>query len=104
MHHRPRCSSAAAGPGHAYPEGMCRSIKTLRPPFTDHATDDDMRAAALQYVRKVAGMRAPGKVNAEAFDQAVDAIAEATHELLHRLQVRPSTRRTAQTVADSTSA
>jgi hypothetical protein len=80
---------------------MCRSIKTLRPPYieTDHASDEDMHAAALQYVRKVAGMRAPGKVNAEAFDQAVDAIAEATHELLHRLQVRPSTRRVAEPAA-----
>jgi hypothetical protein len=86
---------------------MCRSIKTLRPPFTEHVSDEDMRAAALQYVRKVAGMRAPGKVNAEAFDQAVDAITEATHELLHRIQVRPTTRRPAQpaqTVAASTSA
>jgi hypothetical protein len=86
---------------------MCRSIKTLRPPFTEHVSDEDMRAAALQYVRKVAGMRAPCKVNAEAFDQAVDAITEATHELLHRIQVRPTTRRpaqTAQTAAASTSA
>ena len=72
---------------------MCRSIKTLRPPYADHVTDEDMRAAALQYVRKVAGMRAPGQVNAEAFEQAVDAITEATHELLHRIVVRPSTRR-----------
>ena len=80
---------------------MCRSIKTLRPPYieTDHASDEEMHAAALQYVRKVAGMRAPGKANAEAFDQAVDAIAEATHELLHRLQVRPSTRRVAEPTA-----
>src|ERR1700712_3039414 len=78
-------------------EGMCRSIKTLRPPYieTDHASDDEMRAPALQYVRKDAGMRAPRKRHAEAFDQAVDAIAEATHELLHRIQVRPSTRRPA---------
>ena len=68
---------------------MCRSIKTLRPPYVDHATDEEMRAAALQYVRKVAGMRAPGKINAEAFDRAVDAIAEATHELLHDIHVRP---------------
>jgi hypothetical protein len=67
---------------------MCRSIKTLRPPYEEHATDEDMRAAALQYVRKISGMRAPSKANAEAFEQAVDAVAEATHELLHRLQVR----------------
>jgi hypothetical protein len=82
---------------------MCRSIKTLRPPYTDHASDEDMHAAALQYVRKVAGMRAPGKVNVEAFDQAVDAITEATHELLHRLQVRPTVRRAAPAESASTS-
>jgi hypothetical protein len=68
---------------------MCRSIKTLRPPFTEHVSDDDMRAAALQYVRKISGMRAPGRVNVEAFEQAVDAVTVATHELLHGLQVRP---------------
>jgi hypothetical protein len=74
---------------------MCRNIKTLHN-FEPPATGSEVHAAALQYVRKVAGMRAPGKVNAEAFEQAVDAITEATHELLHRLQVRPTTRRTAQ--------
>jgi hypothetical protein len=64
---------------------MCRSIKTLRPPFVDHATDDEMRAAALQYVRKVSGFRAPSRANTEAFEHAVDVIAAATHELLHEL-------------------
>jgi hypothetical protein len=68
---------------------MCRSIKTLRPPFQDHVSEDDMRAAALQYVRKVSGMRAPGRVNVEAFEHAVDAITAATHDLLHQIQVRP---------------
>ncbi len=48
-----------------------------------------MRAAALQYVRKISGMRAPAKVNAAAFGQAVDAIAASTRELLQELQVRP---------------
>jgi hypothetical protein len=67
---------------------MCRSIKTLRPPFTEQATEDDMRAAALQYVRKVSGFRAPAAHNAEAFDQAVDTIAEATRALLGQLEVR----------------
>jgi hypothetical protein len=61
---------------------MCRSIKTLRPPYTEHPTSDDSRAAALQYVRKVAGMRSPSKANAEAFDDAVAAIAQITDELL----------------------
>jgi len=71
---------------------MCRSIKTLRPPYTDDVSDDDVRAAALQYVRKVAGMRAPSTANREAFDAAVDEIAHATQHLLDTLVVRPSTR------------
>jgi hypothetical protein len=61
---------------------MCRSIKTLRPPYTEHPTSEDSRAAALQYVRKVAGMRSPSKANTEAFDEAVSAIAQITDELL----------------------
>jgi hypothetical protein len=61
---------------------MCRSIKTLRPPYTDDVTDDDMRAAALQYVRKVAGMRAPSAANRATFDAAVDEVTAATHRLL----------------------
>ncbi|MBI1376151.1 MAG: DUF2277 family protein [Frankiales bacterium] len=69
---------------------MCRSIKTLRPPYTEDATPDDARAAALQYVRKVAGMRAPSNANREAFDRAVDEIAHATEHLLDSLVVRPS--------------
>ncbi|MCU1691362.1 MAG: hypothetical protein JWM64_453 [Frankiales bacterium] len=67
---------------------MCRSIKTLRPPFTDVVTDDDVRAAALQYVRKIAGMRAPSSANAPAFEAAVEAVAEATRELLAGVVVR----------------
>ena len=71
---------------------MCRSIKTLRPPYTDDVTDDDVRGAALQYVRKIAGMRAPSAANKEAFDRAVDEIAHATAHLLEDLVVRPSAR------------
>jgi hypothetical protein len=67
---------------------MCRSIQTLRPPYADDVTDADVRAAALQYVRKVAGMRAPSAANREAFDRAVDEIAHATAELLERIVVR----------------
>lgn len=67
---------------------MCRSIKTLRPPFLDDVTDEDIHAAALQYVRKVSGFRAPAAHNAEAFDQAVQTIAAATADLLATLQVR----------------
>ncbi len=69
---------------------MCRSIKTLRPPFAEEVTDHDVRAAALQYVRKVSGFRAPAARNAAAFDQAVDEIAAATARLLGALEVRPA--------------
>ena len=65
---------------------MCRSIKTLRPPFTDEVTEQDVRAAALQYVRKVSGFRTPAAHNAEAFERAVDAVAKATEELLASLR------------------
>lgn len=67
---------------------MCRSIKTLREPYTENATEEDMRAAALQYVRKVSGFRRPAQHNAEAFDQAVEAVTSATLALLSRLEVR----------------
>jgi hypothetical protein len=75
---------------------MCRSIKTLRPPFTEQPTRDDIEAAALQYVRKVAGMRKPAAVNEVAFDSAVLDIADATQRLLSGLTVRPSGPRTMQ--------
>ena len=71
---------------------MCRSIKTLRAPYTDHVTDQDVHAAALQYVRKISGFRAPARHNAAAFDQAVETIAAATATLLDQLQVRPPAR------------
>jgi hypothetical protein len=67
---------------------MCRSIKTLRPPYVDDLTPDDVHAAALQYVRKVAGMRQPAAVNAAVFDQAVEQISAATATLLDGLTVR----------------
>lgn len=67
---------------------MCRSIKTLRPPFTDEVTEDDVRAAALQYVRKVSGFRAPAPHNAAAFERALDQITTATSDLLDTIQVR----------------
>jgi hypothetical protein len=70
---------------------MCRSIKTLRPPvLPEEATEQDIRAAALQFVRKVSGFRAPAAHNREVFDQAVDEIAEATRKLLEGLDVRGS--------------
>jgi hypothetical protein len=68
---------------------MCRSIKTLRPPYADEVTDGDVRAAALQYVRKISGFRAPAAHNAAAFDQAVEEVAASTARLLAALEVRP---------------
>lgn len=73
-------------------EDMCRSIKVLRPPFLDEITDEDVHAAALQYIRKVSGFRQPAAHNAEAFESAVEAVAKATAELLASLTVRGSGR------------
>ncbi|PZT69593.1 DUF2277 domain-containing protein [Streptomyces sp. SW4] len=68
---------------------MCRSIKTLRPPvLADEATEEEIRAAALQYVRKVSGFRAPAAHNRAVFEQAVETIAGATADLLAGLEVR----------------
>ncbi|MFE5072343.1 DUF2277 domain-containing protein [Streptomyces halstedii] len=68
---------------------MCRNIKTLRPPaIPEEATEDEIRAAALQYVRKVSGFRAPAAHNQEVFDRAVAEIAEATAQLLDGLEIR----------------
>ena len=64
---------------------MCRNIKLLFN-FDPPATDDEMRAAALQYVRKVSGFQKPSHVNQEAFDQAVEEVALATKRLLGHLQ------------------
>ena len=69
-------------------ETMCRSIKTLREPYSTDVTDGDIEAAALQYVRKISGFRAPAGHNAAAFDAAVAAVAAATRDLLSQLQVR----------------
>jgi hypothetical protein len=60
---------------------MCRSIKTLRR-LDEPATDEEIRAAALQYVRKISGYRQPSRKNAEAFETAIDDIAAATQRLL----------------------
>ena len=67
---------------------MCRSIKTLREPYTEHVTEHDVQAAALQYVRKVSGFHSPAAHNAEAFDHAVISVATATQTLLDQLEVR----------------
>jgi hypothetical protein len=56
--------------------------------MTPEVDEDDVRAAALQYVRKISGFRAPSARNREAFDRAVDAVADATQRLLDELEVR----------------
>ncbi len=63
---------------------MCRSIHTLHN-FEPAATDDEVRAAALQYVRKISGFTKPSRANAEAFDRAVDAVTAASQRLLDEL-------------------
>ncbi len=69
---------------------MCRSIQTLRPPFHADPTPEEIRAAALQYVRKISGFRTPAAHNAAAFDAAVEAVRAATEQLLADLVVRGS--------------
>lgn len=66
---------------------MCRSIKQLRQPERT-STEEEMRAAALQYVRKVSGYRAPSRANRAAFDRAVDDVSAATRRLLRELTER----------------
>jgi len=66
---------------------MCRSIKTLRPPFQDEVTDEDVRAAALRYVRKISGFRKPSQANQAVFDRAVRDVARASRRMLDSLAV-----------------
>ena len=63
---------------------MCRNIHTLYN-FEPAATDDEVRDAALQYVRKISGFTKPSQANAEAFERAVDAVAAASSRLLDEL-------------------
>ncbi len=66
---------------------MCRNIKQLRQPDRP-PTDEEIQAAAIQFVRKVSGYRKPSKANLEAFDQAIDQISLATKNLLRNLVVK----------------
>ena len=63
---------------------MCRNIRTLYN-FEPEATDEEIRASALQYVRKVSGFNQPSQANAEAFEEAVDEVADVSRRLLSRL-------------------
>ena len=68
---------------------MCRSIKVLRNPES-LATEAEVEAAALQFVRKISGYRTPSKANAAAFDQAVAEVPESSRRLLSQLTVGDS--------------
>ena len=63
---------------------MCRNIKTLHN-FKPPATDEEIRASSLQFVRKLSGFTKPSKANEEVFNRAVEQVAEAAHELLRSL-------------------
>src|SRR5215510_347034 len=63
---------------------MCRNIKTLHN-FKPPATEEEIRASSLQFVRKLSGFTRPSKANEEAFNRAVDEVAQAAHQLLDAL-------------------
>ena len=63
---------------------MCRNLRQLHN-FEPPATDDEVRAAAVQYVRKISGSTKPSQANAEAYERAVDAVAQASAELVDAL-------------------
>jgi len=63
---------------------MCRNIKQLYN-FKPHATNDEVHAAALQFVRKISGFQKPSAVNEEAFNRAIEEIAHASHHLMEDL-------------------
>src|SRR3954469_16346947 len=94
---RSRCSGAAAWSegrtrrrgraeaARSYAPTMCRNIRPLFN-FEPPATNDEVRDAALQYVRKISGFTKPSQANTEAFERAVDAVAAASRELLDALE------------------
>jgi hypothetical protein len=66
---------------------MCRNIKTLFN-FDPPATDEEIRAASLQFVRKLSGFNAPSKANEAAFNRAIDEVYAAAHRLIHDLETQ----------------
>jgi hypothetical protein len=78
-------------PSMGEPQTMCRNIKTLHN-FKPPATSEEMRASALQYVRKLSGMRAPSRANQPAFDRAVEAVYAATTALIGSLDTHGAPR------------
>ena len=84
---------------------MCRNIKTLFN-FDPPATQDEIRAASLQYVRKLSGFNAPSKANEAAFNAAIEEVFQAGHRLLHALETQapPRDRQTEAAKAKARSA
>jgi hypothetical protein len=78
------CSAGIRAAAQRYIPGMCRNIKTLFN-FDPPVTDDEIRAASLQFVRKLSGFNKPSKVNEEAWDRAIEEVTAAAHTLLHSL-------------------
>jgi hypothetical protein len=74
---------------------MCRNIKTLAN-FEPPATDDEIRASALQFVRKLSGTTRPSRANEEAFDRAVEEVTAAAHRLIDSLQINAPPRNRAE--------
>ena len=70
---------------------MCRNIKTLHN-FSPPATEDEIRASALQFVRKLSGFNSPSQVNAEAFNRAVSEVSDTARRLLASLQTNAPAR------------
>jgi hypothetical protein len=70
---------------------MCRNIRTLAN-FEPPATDDEVRASALQYVRKVSGMTHPSKANEEAFERAIEEVTAAARRLIDSIETKASPR------------
>jgi len=77
---------------------MCRAIKTLHN-FAPPATEDEIRASALQFVRKISGFTRPSKANEAAFHHAIDEVAHAAHHLLESLTTSAQPRNRAEYAA-----
>jgi hypothetical protein len=77
---------------------MCRNIKTLYN-FDPPVTDDEVRAASLQFVRKISGFQKPSKANEAAFMAAVEAVAAASHQLLDALETNTPPKNRAEEAA-----
>jgi hypothetical protein len=79
---------------------MCRNIKTLAN-FAPPATDDEIRASALQFVRKLSGMNKPSKANEDVFNQALEEVTAAAHRLVYSLKTTAPPRTREEAIANA---